>query len=513
VHHPLNSVPSSQRHGQPRRLSDPFDQVKDDLLFVVHEGVVVIDEGLRIVLVNPAALVLFGCAEADVLGQPLARFIPDLCAQGAEGAAQPTPVSLQDCDRAPLTGLRQSGQAVPLEVTVCKERLHRHEGAPSYTTVLLHDASQELSLKARFDGCKMTMRAIFDLAPVATWITEGDLIVYANQACASVFGADDSQVLVGRPLYALLKPASQAAVREKVAQVLANGGTIVALQERIARLDGSERDVIISVAALPDHGQTTAQMVIQDITERTLESQGLARSRRALQRMSANLVSAREEERRRIARELHDELGQRLTALKMELGSLSPSAGQANRIRDMLTMVDETVAAVRRIATELRPLMLDDLGVTAAIESLARESERRMGLEITLALDEAVDTASEAVTIALYRMVQEALTNIARHAHATRAWIDLRQDASQVALTVRDNGVGFGQNGMYRDGSHGLVGMLERAHMLGGDMDVGTHAEGGGFIKVRLPINATDHLVHDLDPADAASPSTLRSST
>ena len=136
--------------------------------------------------------------------------------------------------------------------------------------------------------------------------------------------------------------------------------------------------------------------VINDITERSRESQELERSRHELRRLSANLVDAREEERRRIARELHDELGQPLTALKMELASLTvptPSAPH-ERIAAMLEMVDETFASVRRIATELRPLMLDDLGLNAAIESLVNGWARRMGIAVRLRLCEALVAAT-----------------------------------------------------------------------------------------------------------------------
>ena len=142
--------------------------------------------------------------------------------------------------------------------------------------------------------------------------------------------------------------------------------------------------MVIAIASLPDHGRTVVQMVITDITERARESRELERSRRSLRRLSASMVQAREDERRRIARELHDELGQRLTALKMELSSLDGEAAgatRAGRIDAMLEMVDDTVATVRRIATELRPLMLDDLGLNAAIEWLADELGAAHGRE------------------------------------------------------------------------------------------------------------------------------------
>ena len=149
------------------------------------------------------------------------------------------------------------------------------------------------------------------------------------------------------------------------------------LTGRILRPDGQARDVEIASAALPDHGRTVVQMVVTDITERQRQLQEHQRHRLELRRLSASVVDAREEERKRIARELHDELGQRLTALKMELASLRPPGAPAcdpQRIRSLLEMIDDTVAAVRRIAADLRPLMLDDLGLNAAIESLARDA-------------------------------------------------------------------------------------------------------------------------------------------
>jgi signal transduction histidine kinase len=260
------------------------------------------------------------------------------------------------------------------------------------------------------------------------------------------------------------------------------------------------REVVIAVAGLPDHSDTAVQMVITDITERAREGQLLERSRRELRRLSASLVNAREAERRRIARELHDELGQWLTALKMELSTLLPIAAHdelAQRVGSMVSIVDEMVSSVRRIASDLRPLMLDELGLNAAVEWLVRESSRRMGIEIVLRLEDADPPVSEAATIALYRMVQEALTNIARHARASEVRVELRRQSGEVLLTVQDNGVGFSEKEISREGSHGLMGIRERAHMLGGQLQVGNMAGGGGRLEVRLPIEA--------DPSDAAA--------
>lgn len=205
------------------------------------------------------------------------------------------------------------------------------------------------------------------------------------------------------------------------------------------------------------------------------------------------MVEAREEERRRIARELHDELGQRLTALKMELSSLASAKGPRSdetRIANMLEMIDDTVASVRRIAADLRPMMLDDLGLNAAIEWLARDAARRLDMEITVRLSEEDPPVTQGAAIALYRMVQEALTNVARHARATEVNIEMRQEGGELVLTVRDNGVGFPADLQHNEGRYGLLGIRERAYMLGGRLEVDNPPGGGGRLTVRLPLQA-----------------------
>ncbi len=198
-----------------------------------------------------------------------------------------------------------------------------------------------------------------------------------------------------------------------------------------------------------------------------------------------------EEERRHIARELHDELGQRLTALKMELASLLlPTQLQGvphERIEAMLGMVDDTVASVRRIAANLRPTMLDDLGLHAAIEWLASESSRRIGIQVVVHFEETEPPVSAAASIVLYRIVQEALTNVARHARATTVEIELLRQDQDLVLSVQDNGIGFSAPPSL-DHSLGLRGIRERARMLGGHMQIEPGAGGGTRLVVRLPL-------------------------
>lgn len=341
------------------------------------------------------------------------------------------------------------------------------------------------------DLLRDTFRLLADLAPVALWVTEADRIVYANRACAKLFGASSPAALQGRTMFTLLSPESHAIVRDGVARTLASGEPQTSLNEHILRLDGELREVEIAVSALPDHGRTTVQMVINDITERRRELRQAEATQRRLRHLSARLVLAREDERRHIARELHDELGQWLTALKMELTGLAQGPKPERleeRVAPLIEMVDETLRTVRRIATDLRPLMLDELGLNPAIEALARATEQRLGIGITSRLQELDPPLTADAAIALYRMVQEALTNVARHARARHARIELAADGDQLILTVSDDGVGFNGDAVQREGHHGLLGIDERAHMFGGRLEIAPRAEGGGRLTVKLPL-------------------------
>jgi two-component system sensor histidine kinase UhpB len=464
---------------------------------VASEAIITVDEQQRVVMINPAAERMFGCSAVDALGSPLSRFIPaerrEAHAHLVSEFARAGTLEARMGEPGRVVGLRANGETFSAEASISRVTVGGPNGPLHYFTALLRDLSHEQELQQQIEALNGRMRAVFELAPVAIWITNGDRIAFANRASATLFGAAERVSLIGRSIYELLAPESCDAVRRTLTQAVQGEAMAPIIHERIARLDGRLRDVVIAVASLPDHGRTVVQMVITDITEQERENRELERSRRDLRRLSASMVQAREDERRRIARELHDELGQRLTALKMELSSLRTDAAAEKRaapIDAMLGMVDDIVAAVRRIATELRPLMLDDLGLNAAIEWLADGWSRRMGVAVQLHLRAGETALDDALNIALYRMVQEALTNIARHAHATKVCIEIEKIGSQLQLTVMDNGIGFDEALMHREGSFGLVGMRERALMLGGQLVIGASPTGGGRVTVRLPLRA-----------------------
>ncbi len=230
---------------------------------------------------------------------------------------------------------------------------------------------------------------------------------------------------------------------------------------------------------------------------------------RALQALTASLESVREEERTHIAREIHDELGQQLTAMRFGLKSLKGqlTSGAAdhdslapalNRVSDLTGLVDSMIGDIRRIATELRPQVLDAFGMVAAIEWLAQDFRKRTG--IACRYDGPKDLAVDReLATAVFRICQESLTNVARHAHATEARIHLclipvttsAADGEWLSLEVSDNGKGISHETLVQTRSLGVIGMRERARMAGGELIIGGDGEQGASIRVRFPFESS----------------------
>jgi signal transduction histidine kinase len=232
---------------------------------------------------------------------------------------------------------------------------------------------------------------------------------------------------------------------------------------------------------------------MQDISPRKAAEEELLQSQADLRRLAANVESAREEERTRIAREIHDELGQAMTALKMDVSwlekkALSDPALLAEKTQEMIQLIDDTIRTIRRIATELRPGVLDNLGIQAAIEWQAQEFGRHTGIACSLAFSPKSVTLDDLRSTALFRILQETLTNVARHAGATAVQIALQVDASNAILEVRDNGKGFSADDPASLNTFGIIGIRERVSHLRGAVTFTSAAGQGTTVRVQLPL-------------------------
>ncbi len=267
------------------------------------------------------------------------------------------------------------------------------------------------------------------------------------------------------------------------------------------RANGDEFPIEASISQIHDGSGKLYTVMMRDVTERLQAENALKASREELRELSANLQRVREEEKTRIARELHDDLGQQLTALKMDLSSFEhkllrnypPEVHESvmEPLREMRRLIDATVASVRRIAADLRPVMLDDLGLVPAIDWLVNDFTSRYGIEVDHRIEPGEVEFSNAAATGLFRIVQEALTNVARHADATHVDLTLSVDERQCVLRIADDGMGAPTGDGLRgpeEKSFGLLGIRERVHMLGGAVRIETAPDQGYAITVTIPL-------------------------
>ncbi|MBL10210.1 MAG: hypothetical protein CL402_06810 [Acidiferrobacteraceae bacterium] len=234
-----------------------------------------------------------------------------------------------------------------------------------------------------------------------------------------------------------------------------------------------------------------------EIEERIRAEQKLRDSRETLRDLTNQLQSIREEEKTRIAREVHDELGQMLTGLKMELSCLESDIKNDpdslhERLEGMKRMVDTTINSVRRIATELRPQILDVCGLWEAIEWQAKDYQKRTGIECVLQQGKAEGSLPKKLSTALFRIFQETLTNVARHAKATRVNISFEIDAKQVQLKIHDNGVGIREERKLNPESLGLLGIQERANYWNGHAVITGVPNKGTTVALSIPLEQNE---------------------
>jgi len=273
--------------------------------------------------------------------------------------------------------------------------------------------------------------------------------------------------------------------------------------QKSAQLNDANERLEQRVAARTAQLSASNRDLRREVEERVRAERALQASREELREIAAISASAREAEQRRIARELHDELAQTLATLKNDLEWLLDHVPQddaplARKIAAMHALARGAVTATRRIASDLRPLMLDDLGFAAAMQWLVEDFRHRHGMACTLRVEPSELQLDEPYATAVFRIAQEALANVARHAAASSATVELVYRDETIALTIRDDGAGFDPGARRKSGSFGLVGLRERAYLVGGTLRIDTTLGVGTTVEVDIPV-ASAHvaIAHD----------------
>ena len=343
---------------------------------------------------------------------------------------------------------------------------------------------------------EMPIGGIIDSAMDAIIIIDAQQrIMIFNDAAEQVFGRSRSGVL-GQRLELLMPTRFHQAHQQHVEHFGATSTTARRMGGKTVliglRANGEEFPIEASISHFGKGEQKLFTVILRDVTLRVQAEEALRRSQQELREFAAAANQLREQEQRRIARELHDELAQALTGLKMDVAWIKnklsgPPAAVVEKLNAMEVLLDSTVAATRRIASDLRPMMLDDLGLVPAAEWLAQQFTARNGIPCELAIANAELDLSDLLATTVYRLLQESLTNIAKHAHASRVEITLARHASVLVMSVHDDGVGYSLQDPRKPNAYGLIGMRERVHLLGGTLHINSVPGLGTTIEIHLP--------------------------
>ncbi len=458
-------------------------EVAPDMIFVHRNGKIIFmnPAGLRMLRApNPEAVI--GRLAVDFAHPDFHEIVRERIRQTASGKSVPT-MEQKLC--------RFDGTYVDVELGATG---FMYQGQP-VVQVVARDITARLqaqeNLRASENRFHLLTRATTDI--VYDWDMTTNSIWW-NENLRLLFGYEGNPEQLGIDFWtSLIHPDDAARVHTGLFGAIDEGKQFWADEYRFRRTDGSYANLLDRGYIVRDAAGKPIRMIgaMMDITDRKLSEQRLRDSREQLRALTGHLEQVREEERTRIAREIHDELGQALTGLKMDLSwfaaRLPHNPALQEKSAAMLKLIDSTVHAVRRLSTELRPAILDNLGLIPAIEWLAQEFEKRTGVgcefvtaDDDLALDEERMTA-------LFRICQEALTNVARYAQATAVHIVLETDEREMVLRISDNGRGITDAEAKGIKSFGLLGMRERARLLGGTFEIGSQRGGGTTLTVHIP--------------------------
>ncbi len=337
------------------------------------------------------------------------------------------------------------------------------------------------------------LRAIIDSEPDCVKLVDAEgRLLEMNPAGLAMVEASSFDDVRGQPIISMVVPEHRSAFANLQSRVFR--GESGALEFEIVGLKGRRKWVATQAVPFRDAaGNVQALLgITRDITDARRAEEQLRASRAALRSLATRQQDIREDERTRIAREIHDSLGQALTALKLQLSAAEEAASRESpalgtRLHETALMVDDLVKSVRRIATELRPPILDQLGLPAALEWLAHDFSRRTGIRCEPTIMPTNDAISTELATALFRIVQEGLTNISRHAGASLVQIGLGLKSQCVMLEISDDGRGITEAATTGPGSLGILGMRERAAALGGVLEVAPRSGGGTRVTAWFP--------------------------
>ena len=445
------------------------------------EGIAVTEKG-RLVDVTKKLATLFGYPRSQLIGKSISELIEP-------GVRDVTMVKILSGYSIPYESICMRKDRSIFPVEVCGKN-YSSKGRELCVTAI-RDISQRKRAEKVLQESEEKYKTLTENSLTGIFIHQDGKFVFVNDKFADIHGYKPEELLQKEHLM-LVHPDERKTLKDIAVRRLQ--GKPVPHQYEVRRItkDGKTVWCEMMVTVIQYKGRPAIMGNVIDTTERKLAENAIKKSEEQLRNLTTYLQRVGEIERTNIAREIHDELGQTLTVLKIDLSWLRKRLHDGDQLREktdaMSQLIDKTIQTVKKISTALRPGLLDDLGLAAAIEWQAEEFQQRTGINCNIKIEPKDITLDKDRNTAIFRILQETLTNVARHADASEVNVSLKQRDGQIELKVRDNGRGITEEQITNPKSFGLIGIRERVKIFGGNNVMRGVPDRGTLMTVRIPL-------------------------
>lgn len=457
----------------------------------ISDGFIAFDKEWKFLMINQQAEQMLNMQTKDVLGKVIWDIYPDL-------ESHPLFEAMKEA--------METQKHKEIEEYFSPEEKWLYESIyPSVNgvTIIMKDRTDVHHAEIREANSERKYKLLFRNNPLPMWMVmwPSTQILDVNESAIQKYGYTREEFLTFGTIDLLTPEDRERLMKclDKPADDIKNPGSW-----KHRKKDGTVIDVEINTHEIVMDDHVALLVLAIEVTEKILAEEALLNSNNQLRKLSEHLEKIREEERTFIAREIHDELGQQLTGLKMDISWLLKKvqlndSSMVNKSQEILHLIDDTMKTVRRIATELRPGILDDLGLIAALQWQSQEFSKRTGIICHFNTDLHDQKYDQQIATGIFRIFQESLTNVARHASAGKVNSSLSLNENNLILIVEDDGIGFSMEEKQQPQSLGLLGMRERAHSMKGALSISSVPGAGTKIKLTTPfaISETTILGHN----------------
>lgn len=468
---------------------DETTRLLDGVVESVPDAIYAKDRAGRYLMMNSGGARLFGMTVDEVAG----RTDYDLFTDADAARIREDDRQVMESD-SPIQFREQArthhGETRYFDVT--KAPLRRRDGSVSGVVGISRDITDRVRAERALKRSKEKYEKLFQATPmgIALSTLDGGRILEVNDGFVELLGYRRDE-LVGRRAVEL-DVWDDEEERRRLVRAIRDEGEARGLDVRLRREDGRVIEAEMFGEAIEIGDRRCVISVTRDVTDQRQSQRELARSRDKLQQYADHLTSARERERKQLARAIHDELGQLLTAVRLKVARLAKMSGKGRELppeefEEITSLIDRGVEEVRNISTSLRPSALDQFGLMDAIRWQAERAAERFDLDVAVQSDQQDLQLRGEREIHVFRVIQEALTNVGRHAEADTVAIELEREEGRFVVRVIDDGAGIGAQRPEAADSYGLLGMEERAHVLGGEFSLRDRPGGGAEARLELP--------------------------